>query len=143
MRIANRRAFRNYAITDKLEAGLVLTGAEIKSIRAGRASLEGAFVKLKDGQVYLVNAYIHPWMGARIEDRRERKLLMHRRQIQSLTGVTSAKSFQLVPLAIYIKHNLAKIEIGVGRSKKVFEKRQVIKKRMIAREIEREIRGKN
>ncbi len=143
MRIANRRAFHHYDVSDKLEAGLVLTGAEIKSIRAGRASLEGAFVKLKEGQVYLVNAYIHPWMGARIEDRRERKLLLHHRQIQSLIGVTSAKSFQLVPLAIYFKNNLAKLEIGVGRSKKVYEKRQVIKKRMVAREIERELRGKS
>lgn len=141
-RIKNRRAYHDFSILERVESGVALTGGEIKSIRAGRSSLEGAAVRIKGGNVYLVNAFVNPWTGQQTDSRRDRQLLLHASQIQSLIGRTSTKSVQLVPLSLYQKGNLVKLELGVGRPKRLFEKRQAIKKRIIDREVEREIRGK-
>jgi len=144
MRFVNKNAYRNYQILEKIEAGISLLGAEIKSIRQGRIDLSESFVRIKNGEAWLFNAYIHPYKGSQelgIDPRRARKLLLHKSQILSLTGKVSQKGFTIVPLSLYIKHNLAKLEIGLARAKKKFEKRQDLKRKAIAREIERELKG--
>lgn len=143
MRIANRRAFHKYQVLEKTEAGVVLTGAEIKSIRAGRVDLSLSFARLKNGEVFLVNAYINPWMGSQkfTDSNRERKLLLHKNQIQNWQGKIAGGKLTLVPLSIYIKHNLAKVELALAKSKSKFDKRASLKKKAIERDIERELSG--
>lgn len=128
---------------EKVEAGVVLSGAEIKSIRAGRIDLSEAFARIRDGEVFLLNAYIKPWMGSQKyqDDRRERKLLLHKNQILNLQGKMSGGNLALVPVSIYIKGNLAKVELALSKSKAKFDKRADLKKRAVERDIEREIRG--
>lgn len=143
MRIFNRKAAHKYQFLERVEAGIVLSGAEIKSIRAGRVDLSEAFARIKDNEIYLFNAHILPWMGSHKyqDSKRDRKLLLHRKQILNLQGKISAGNLALVPVAIYFKGNLAKIEIALSKSKAKFDKRAAIKKRTQMREIEREIRG--
>jgi len=143
VRIANRRAFHKYQVLEKTEAGVVLTGAEIKSIRAGRVDLSLSFARLKNGEVFLVNAYINPWMGSQkfTDSNRERKLLLHKNQIQNWQGKIAGGKLTLVPLSIYIKHNLAKVELALAKSKSKFDKRASLKKKAIERDIERELSG--
>jgi len=145
MKFLNKNVYRNYQILEKIEAGISLLGAEIKSIRQGRVDLGESFVRIKNGEAWLFNAYIHPYKGSQelgIDPRRARKLLLRKSQILSLMGKVSQKGFTIVPLSLYIKHNLAKLEIGLARAKKKFEKRQDLKKKAIEREIERELRDK-
>lgn len=142
MKIYNRKARFKYQILEKTEAGIVLLGAEVKSIRAGRADLSESFARVKDGEVFLVNAFIHPWKGSeKISDmRRERKLLLHKKQILNWQGKIAGGKLTLVPLSIYIKGNLAKVELALAKSKAKFDKRAALKKRTIERDIEREIK---
>ena len=142
MKITNRKARHKYQILEKVEAGIVLTGAEIKSIRAGRADLSEAFARIRNGEVFLVNAFINPWKGSQrfIDARRERKLLLHRKQILNWQGKIAGAKLTLVPLSIYIKGNLAKIELALAKSKAKFDKRAALKKKTIQRDIERELR---
>ena len=144
MRIVNRKARFKYQILEKMEAGIVLTGADIKSIRAGRADLSESFAKIKDGEVFLMNAHINPWMGSQKfqDSRRDRKLLLHRKQILNWQGKIAGSKLTVVPVSLYIKNNLAKVELGLAKSKTKFDKRAVLKKKSIKREIERELRGK-
>lgn len=143
MKIFNKRAKFKYLILEKVEAGVVLIGAEIKSIRAGRADLSEAFARIKDGEVFLFNVFINPWMGSEkyANSRRERKLLLQRRQILNWQGKISAGKLTLVPLSIYIKGNLAKVELALCKNKSKYDKRTVLKKRAVVRDIEREVRG--
>ena len=143
MKIFNKRAKFKYQILEKVEAGVVLLGAEIKSIRAGRVDLSEAFARIKDGEVYLINVFINPWMGSEkfTNSRRERKLLLQRRQILNWQGKISAGKLTLVPLSIYIKGNLAKVELALAKSKAKYDKRAVLKKRTVQRDISRIIRG--
>lgn len=141
MKIFNRHARQKYFFLEKVEAGIVLTGAEIKSIRAGRVDLAQSFARIRDGEVFLVNANIVPWMGARIDARRERKLLLHRNQIMSWQGKISGGNYALVPVAIYIKGNLAKVELALAKSKTKYDKRAALKAKTIKRDVERELRG--
>ena len=141
MKIFNRRARLKYHFLEKFEAGIVLTGAEIKSIRAGRVELSEAFARIRDGEVFLLNAYIKPWMGARIDERRERKLLLHRKQILNWQGKMSAGKLTIVPSSIYIKGNLAKVELALSKVKAKYDKRADIRKRTIERDVLRELRG--
>lgn len=143
MRIINKKAFHKYQILEKLEAGLVLSGAEIKSIRANRVELSESFARIKDGQVFLANAHIHPWMGSHkfVDSRRERKLLLHKKQILVWQGKIVGSHLTLVPLSIYIKNNLAKVELGLAKSKTKFDKRASLKKKTVERDVERELRG--
>jgi SsrA-binding protein len=143
MRIFNRRARYKYQILEKVEAGIELSGAEIKSIRAGRVDLSQSFGRITDGEVFLVNAYIRSWMGSEkfAGERRSRKLLLHKKQILAWQGKMAGGRLTLVPLSIYIKGNLAKVELGLAKSKAKFDKRAVLKKKTIEREIERELRG--
>ena len=143
MRILNRKARFKYQILEKIETGIVLTGAEIKSIRAGRADLSQSFARIRDGEVFLVNAHIYPWMGSQkfADSRRERKLLLHKKQILNWQGKIAGGKLTLVPLSIYIKGNLAKVEVALAKSKVKFDKRAALKKKTIQRDIERELRG--
>ncbi len=128
----NKRASYDYEITDKLVAGLVLSGSEVKSAKAGHASLKGSFVHIKDGEAYLTNAHITPYNRAgnqsSLDPTRTRKLLLHRKQLNELIGRHN-DGYQIVPMALLEDHALVKLEIGVGRGKKQYDKRAVIKKR--------------
>jgi len=141
----NRRARHDYAIDETIEAGLVLTGTEIKSIRAGRANLAEAYARIERGEAWLIGAHIAPYeQGNRNnhEPTRTRKLLLHRGQIAELIGRTQAKGFTLVPLRLYIHDGLAKLEIGVARGKKAYDKRRAIAERDARRELERETKAR-
>lgn len=141
MKIFNRRARYKYQILEKAEAGVVLAGAEVKSVRAGRVDLSEAFARVRDGEVFLVNANISPWMGSQkfSDTRRERKLLLHKKQILNWQGKMAGSRLTLVPVSIYIKGNLAKVELALAKSKAKYDKRADLKKRAIEREVEREL----
>ena len=136
----NRRARHEYAVEETLEAGIVLTGTEIKSIRAGRVNLAEAYARIERGEAWLIGAHIAPYeQGNRNnhEPTRTRKLLLHRDQISELVGRTQAKGFTLVPLKLYIRNGMAKLEIGVAKGKKAHDKRRTIAERDARRELER------
>ncbi|TMB56753.1 MAG: SsrA-binding protein SmpB [Chloroflexi bacterium] len=139
----NRRARFEYAVEETLEAGIVLTGTEIKSIRAGRANLAEAYARIEHGEAWLIGAHIAPYeQGNRNnhEPTRTRKLLLHRDQIAELAGRTQAKGFTLVPLKLYIRDGMAKLELGIARGRKAYDKRRVIAERDALRELQRETR---
>lgn len=139
----NRKAYHNYSIEDAFEAGIVLSGSEIKSIRAGRVSLGEAYVRLEGGELWLINAHIARYAAASLqshEPTRKRKLLLHRKEIALLASKTAERGFTLVPLKLYIKGRIAKIEIALARGKRLFDKRQVIIRRETEREIGRAIK---
>lgn len=145
MKLLNKKAFRNYHILEQIEAGIVLTGAEVKSIRAGRLDLSESFVKILHDEAYLINANIPKLVqtGLKTYDPlRSRKLLFHKSQITSLIGKTSGKGTTLVPISVYEKNNKFKVAVGLGKSKKEFDKRKVIKERDHKRRVEQELRGK-
>ena len=136
--VTNRKAYHNYLIQDSIEAGIVLTGTEIKSIRAGRVSLGDAYVKPDAGELWLLNAHIARYEAGSYlshEPTRPRKLLLHRQQIDNLTSKVSEQGLTLVPLKLYIKHSIAKVEVALAKGKKLYDKRESI----IRRETEREI----
>jgi SsrA-binding protein len=139
----NRRARHEYSIEDSMEAGIVLSGTEIKSIRAGKINLADAFARIERGEAWLVGAHIAPWEGgnrANHEPKRDRKLLLHRGQIDKLLGQTKAKGLTLIPLKIYITtRGKAKLELGLGRGKQLYDKRRDIADRETRREVEREL----
>ena len=139
----NRRARHEFAIEDSMEAGIVLSGTEIKSIRAGKVNLSDAFARIERGEAWLVGAHIAPWERASRENhepKRDRKLLLHRSQIDKLLGQTKAKGLTLVPLKLYITaRGKAKLELGLGRGKQLFDRRREIQTRDAKRDIEREL----
>ena len=141
----NRKAYHNYHIQDSVEAGIVLTGTEIKSIRAGRVSLGDAYVKPEDGELWLLNAHIARYEAGSYlshEPGRPRKLLLHRKQIDSLTSKVLEKGLTLVPLKLYIKDSIAKVEIALAKGKKLYDKRESIARRETEREIGRALKRK-
>ena len=141
----NRKARHNYTITDTFEAGLVLTGTEIKSIRAGRVNLADAYARVEHGEAWLIGAHIAPYeQGNRFnhEPLRTRKLLLHRDQIAELGGRLAAKGYTLVPLRLYLRRGMAKLELGIARGKKAHDKRRAIAERDMRRELERETKAK-
>ena len=138
----NKKARHDYAIDDVLEAGLVLTGTEVKSLRAGRASLIDAFAVVKDGEVWLQGAHIPEWDAGswtNHEPRRPRKLLLHKMEILKLIGKTKEGGITLVPLSLYFKDGRAKIELALARGKKSYDKRQSLAERQSQREVAREL----
>lgn len=139
----NRKARHNYEITDTFEAGLVLTGTEIKSIRAGKANLSDAYARVARGEAWLIGLHIAPYeAGNRYnhEPRRDRKLLLHRREIDELMGRAAAKGLTVVPLRLYITgKGRAKIELGLARGKQLHDRRRDIADRQSRRDVEREI----
>jgi SsrA-binding protein len=141
--VSNRRARREYFIEETYEAGLVLKGSEIKSIRAGRANLQDSYVTIRDGEAWLVNSHVSPYKQASIENhepKRDRKLLLNRREISRLLGKVQAKGYTIVPLRLYLKGNRAKVEIALARGKKLYDKRADLAKRQAQRDIERAMR---
>src|SRR3990167_1921697 len=145
MRIINKKALHNYHILEHFEAGVVLTGAEVKSIRAGRLDMGEAYVKILGDEAFLVNANIPRYMQADArwyDPFKSRKLLLHRKEINSLVGKTSGKGVALLPISVYEKNNKFKLEIGLGKSKKEFDKRKLLKEKEHKRRVEQELRGK-
>jgi SsrA-binding protein len=139
----NRKARFEYEILDTLEGGLVLKGTEVKSLRAGQASITEGFATISGGEAWLVDCQIQPYAFGNLnnhEPKRKRKILLHRREIAKLTGKVKEKGLSLIPLRIYFRNGLAKVEIGVGRGKKIHDKRETIKSRDALREAERETR---
>ncbi len=139
----NKKAHFDYEILETLEVGIVLNGQETKSIREGRASLTGAFVTIKDNELWLTNMTVPPWQPKNVfknyNDTRPRKLLAHREQIASLIGKIKTKGLTALPLRLYTQHGKIKVEIGVAKYRKKHDKRELIKKRDIEREIERSL----
>lgn len=142
----NRKARHEYHIFDQYEAGLVLRGSEIKSIRAGQISIKEAYVQVNEDEAWLIDAHIAPYDQASIynhEPRRPRKLLLHKRQIRDLYDDVRQKGVTIIPLRVYLRDGLAKVEIAVAKGKKLYDKRQTIAKRDAQREIERQLRRRN
>jgi SsrA-binding protein len=136
----NRKAYHDYHIEETIEAGIALLGTEVKSLRDGKANLKDSYVLMKEDEAFLLNCHISPYSHGNIlnhEPLRTRKLLMHREEIDKLSGKAAAKGYTLIPLKIYFKDSRAKVEIGVARGKRLFEKRETIKEREAKREIER------
>jgi len=136
----NRKAYHNYHIQETLEAGIVLKGSEIKSIKAGKVNLSDAYAKPENGELWLYNSHIASYDAASYnthEPTRPRKLLLHRKEINSLVGKVVQKGLTLVPLKLYIKHGIAKIELGVAKGKKLYDKKEAIARRDVDREMER------
>ncbi len=142
----NRKAYHDYYIDEVLEAGLVLTGTEIKSIRAGRVNLRDGYVTIKDGEPWLVNVHIAPYDRGSRENRpplRDRKLLLHRRQILQWRSRVQERGYTIVPLRLYLQKNLAKVEIALVRGKKLYDKRAAIAEREADRNIERAMKSRS
>ena len=139
----NRKAYHNYHLSDSVEAGIALTGTEIKSIRAGRVNLGDAYVKPEGRELWLVNAHIARYEAGSYlshEPTRPRKLLVHRKQIDNLTSKVQEKGLTLVPVRLYIKDSIAKVEVALAKGKKLHDKRETIVRRETEREIERAIK---
>ena len=137
----NKKAYHDYFIDDKYETGIELYGTEVKSIRMGKCSIKEAFVRIENGQVYIYGMHISPYEKGNIFNKdplRQRKLLMHRREIDKLLSKIKEKGFTLVPLQVYFKGSLVKVEIGLARGKKLYDKRADIAKKDQRREVERE-----
>ena len=142
MKKINKKAKFNYKLFEKYEAGISLTGAEVKAIRKGNIDLSSAHAKVIDNQMYLINVNIGVENVGDSESTRTRKLLLHRRQIMSISSVSKAKKLTLIPTRVYTKGRLIKVELALAKAKRQFEKKEGIKKRDIEREIEQELRGK-
>ena len=138
--VTNRKAYHNYHIGDSIEAGIALTGTEIKSIRNGRVSLGDAYVKPEGGELWLLNAHIARYEAGSYsshEPTRPRKLLLHRKQISSLSSEVAEKGLTLVPTRLYLKGSIAKVEVALAKGKKLYDKREAIARRDVEREIGR------
>ena len=139
----NRRAFYDYSIGDKIEAGIALTGTEIKSLRAGHVNLRDGFVRIENGEAWLRGVHISPWTHTGYDNHdplRARKLLLHKREIDFLGRGAAEKGYTVVPLRLYTKQGRAKVELGLARGKRRYEKRQVIKEREAQREMDAAVR---
>ena len=140
---SNRKAYHEYYIDETHEAGVVLTGTEIKSVRAGSVNLRDSYAQVRNGEMWLMNVHIAPYEPAsrqNVDPYRDRKLLMHRKEILRLFGRVQEKGLTLIPLRIYLQKNKAKVEIGLARGKKQYDKREAIAKRDAAREMERAVK---
>ena len=139
----NRRAYHDYFIDERYEAGVMLTGTEIKSVRSGRANLRDGFVRIDSNEAWLENVHISPYAQGNVmnqEPVRPRKLLLHRKEIASLIGKVKQKGYTLIPLRVYITRNRAKVEIGLARGKRQYDKREAVAARDAIRELERAMR---
>ena len=140
--VSNRRARHDYEILERYETGIVLTGAEVKALRGGRGSLAEAYARVRDHEIWLEGMHIPPYEQAmdktHWEPIRPRKLLLHRKEIERLIGKTAERGLALIPLRVYFAHGLAKVELGLARGRRQFEKRQAIAEREHRREMERE-----
>lgn len=145
MEIVNRKSRYDYEIYDKYEAGLVLTGTEIKSIRNGSCNLKDSYIVIKNNEAFILNMHISPYDKGNInnvDETRTRKLLLHKNEILKLKDKISIKGFTIVPLRIYFKNGLAKMEIGVAKGKHTYDKKESIKERDIKRETDKSLKGR-
>ena len=136
----NPVAYYNYTINDTLEAGLVLTGTEIKSIRAGKVNLKDSYVNIKHGEAFIYGMHISPYEHGNIFNKdplRTRKLLLNKREINKLLGLTTQKGMSLIPIKLYFKNSFVKLELGIGKGKKLYDKREDIAKKDAERKIQR------
>ena|SRR5690349_5485171 len=139
--VTNRKALHDYSILERYEAGLVLKGTEVKSLRDGNANLQDGYALIKGREVWLIGLHINPFEKGNInnhEPKRERKLLLHRKEIRKLLGKVSEQGLTLVPLRLYFRNNIVKVELGLARGKKSYDKREAIKERDVERRIRRE-----
>jgi len=139
----NRKARRDFTIDEKTEAGLVLLGSEVKALRAGTANLVDSYVQFRDGEAYLVGAHIAPYSHsnrANHDPRRERKLLLHSREIRRLMGKVNERGFALIPLCLYFRGAKAKVELALARGKKQYDRRAEIRRKEADRDMERALR---
>ena len=143
---SNRKAFHNYSIEDTIEAGLVLAGHEVKSVRGGQATLTGAYVTIRAGEAWLRNAYIGKYKQASnlegYDESRERKLLLKRKEIERLQTQTQGKGLTLIPLELYTSKHHIKLKVGLARGKKQYDKRESIKKKELKRGLDRTLRSR-
>ncbi len=140
----NKKAFFNYEIEEKIEAGIVLEGSEVKSVRAGNTNIKDAFCFIQGGEMILKNFYIAPFDKGSVfnpEPRRDRKLLLHKKEISRLIGKIRTKGYTLIPLAVYFLKNVVKIELGLGKGKKLYDKRDSIKEKDLLRQADRDIKN--
>ena len=139
----NKKAYHDYFIQDKYEAGIELYGTEVKSVRMGKCSIKEAFIRIEKGEVYLYGMHINPYEKGNLFNKdplRTRKLLLHREEIEKLGSKIAEKGFTLVPLQVYFKGSLVKVEIGLAKGKKLYDKREDIAKKDQKREMEREMK---
>ncbi|NLL80178.1 MAG: SsrA-binding protein SmpB [Clostridiales bacterium] len=142
----NKKAYHDYFIEEKYEAGVVLHGTEVKSLRVGKCSIKEAFIRIEKGEVFVYGMHISPYEKGNIFNRdplRPKKLLMHRQEINKLAGKLAEKGFTLVPLQVYFSNGRAKVEIGLAKGKKLYDKRQDIAKKDQRREAEKEFKIRN
>lgn len=136
----NKKAYHDYEIMEKMEAGIVLLGTEVKSLREGRANLKDSYAKITRGEVFLYGLHISPYSHASYDNHdpeRVRKLLLHNAEIKRLVGKTQERGFSLIPLKIYFSHGRAKVELGLARGKKLYDKRESLKRKEETREMDR------
>lgn len=141
----NRKAYHDYHIEEKAEAGIALLGTEVKSLREGKGNLKDSYVLAKDSELFLINCHISPYSHGNItnhEPLRTRKLLLHKKEIERFKGQVAQKGYSLIPLKIYFKGSFAKVEIGLAKGKRQYEKRDAIKKKEANREIERVMKSR-
>ncbi|MDD4362628.1 MAG: SsrA-binding protein SmpB [Atribacterota bacterium] len=141
----NRKARHDYHILETYEAGIVLKGTEVKSIRNHQLSIKESYAQFKGDELFVINMHVSPYeFGNRfnLEPKRDRKLLLQNKQLKKLKGQTSSKGFTLIPLKVYFKNGYAKVELGLAKGKKLFDKRDDLTKKAIQREVERELKNK-
>ncbi len=140
----NKKARHNYSIEDTYQAGIALVGTEVKSLREGRANLGDSYGRIKNGEVFLVDAHISPYSHANRfnhDPLRTRKLLLHKKEIRRLIGKVQEKGFTLIPLRLYFSNGKAKVELGLAKGKKLFDKRETLKRKTMERDMERGRKG--
>ncbi len=140
----NPVAYHNYSISNTLEAGIVLTGTEIKSIRAGKVNLKDSYINIKNSEAYIYGMHISPYEHGNIFNKdplRTRKLLLNRREINKLIGAINQKGFSIVPIKLYFNNNFVKLEIGIGKGKKLYDKREDMAKKDANRKIQRTLKN--
>lgn len=142
----NKKAYFDYFIEDTWEAGIALHGTEVKSVRMGKCSIKEAFIRVEDGEVYVYNMHISPYEKGNIFNKdplRIKKLLLHRHEVNKILGEVTQKGYALVPLQVYLKGSLVKVQVGLGRGKKLYDKRDTIAKKDQRREAEKDFKVKN
>lgn len=141
----NPTAYHNYTIEEKIETGIVLTGTEIKSIRQGKVNLKDSYANIKKGELFIYGMHISPYEHGNIFNKdplRDRKLLLHKREINKLIGLIKQKGYSLVPISLYFKGSFVKLEIGIGKGKKLYDKRQDLAKKDVQRQIAIHLKNK-
>lgn len=141
----NPTAYHNYTIEDKLEAGIVLSGTEIKSIRNGKANLKDTYAHIKNGEIYIIGMHISPYEHGNIFNKdplRDRKLLLNKKEINKLIGLVNQKGYSLIPISLYFKGSIVKLELGIGKGKKLYDKRQDIAKKDAQKQIAINLKNK-